>query len=189
MKTAEGLTRLSGSFESVVIICGIIGCSIKRNPVSLPKMYLMDHYKKPVEVRWSDLDPNFHVRHSVYYDWGAFVRMCFLNENGLSAQVLMQNNLGPILFREECVFKREIHFSDTVTISLSLKQCSSTYSRWTMYHEIIKNEDTVAAIITVDGAWMDTARRKLTVPPEIVAPTFEILPRAEDFKWIERKTP
>lgn len=144
-------------------------------------------YLKPVEIRWSDLDPNFHVKHSTYYDLGAYVRMCFLNENGLPTTVLAQNQLGPILFREECVFKREIHFNDKVIINLVLKQCTPNYSRWTFEHEIIKNDDTVAAIITVDGAWMDTTRRRLTIPSEVVAPTFEKLPRAADFKWIERK--
>jgi acyl-CoA thioester hydrolase len=147
----------------------------------------MTSYKKRVEIRWSDLDPNFHLRHSVYYDFGAYIRMCFLTENGLGTSVLMQHNLGPILFREECIFKREIHFGDSVSISLALKQCSTTYSRWTMEHEIVKNESILAAIITVDGAWIDTAKRKLTVPSAIVTPTFEKLPRSEDFKWIGKK--
>ena len=148
----------------------------------------MESFFKPVEIRWSDLDPNFHVRHSVYYDMGAYVRMCFLTEHGLSTSVLLKHQLGPILFREECVFKREIHFQDSVSINLLLKQCTTTYSRWTMQHEIIKNGETVSAIITVDGAWLDTARRKLTVPSEFVAPTFEQLPRAHDFKWMDRKS-
>jgi acyl-CoA thioester hydrolase len=138
----------------------------------------MNSYVKPVEIRWSDLDPNFHVRHSVYYDMGAYMRMCFLTEHGLSTDVLMKQQLGPILFREECVFKREIHFKDIVLINVLLKQCTPTYSRWTMQHEIIKNDDIVSAIITVDGAWLDTAKRKLTVPAEFVAPTFEQIPKA-----------
>lgn len=144
-------------------------------------------YSKNVEIRWSDLDPNFHVRHSVYYDFGAFIRMSFLTEVGLSTEVLMQHQLGPILFREECLFKREVHFRDVVSINLVLKQCTATYSRWTMQHEIIKNGDIVAAIITVDGAWMDITKRKLTVPPEFVIPAMEKVPRAADFKTIERK--
>src|SRR3954462_14951446 len=147
----------------------------------------MTSYSKPMEIRWSDLDPNFHLRHSVYYDMGVYIRMCFLTEHGLNTSVLAQHHLGPILFREECIFKREIHFNDTVSINLVLKQCSQSYSRWTMQHEILKNENIVSAIITVDGAWMDTSKRRLVVPPEIVTPTFELLPRAGDFKWIERK--
>ena len=144
----------------------------------------MEKYNKSVEIRWSDVDPNFHIRHSVYYDFGAYVRMCFLTENGLGASVLSQNNLGPILFREECLFKREIHFGDTVSINLLLKQCSSSYSRWTMQHHIIKNNEILSAIITVDGAWLDTQKRKLTVPTSIVTSTFEMLPKADDFIWL-----
>jgi acyl-CoA thioester hydrolase len=145
-------------------------------------------YTKQVEIRWSDLDPNFHVKHSVYYDFGAYVRMSLLTDVGLTTETLMQHQLGPILFREECVFKREIQFKDTVSINVVLKQSTATYSRWTMQHEIIKNGDTVSAIITVDGAWMDIAKRKLTVPPSFVIPAMERIPRAEDFKIIERKS-
>ncbi len=146
----------------------------------------MINYSKLVEIRWSDLDPNFHVRHSVYYDFGAFVRMSFLTANGLDASVLLQHHLGPILFREECQFKREIHFGDEVSIDLVLKQASPNYSRWTFQHHIYKNKETLAAIITVDGAWLDTNRRRLTIPTEVVRPSFELLPKAEDFIWIER---
>src|SRR5690349_16066331 len=128
----------------------------------------MTDYIKPVEIRWSDLDPNFHVRHSVYYDFGAYVRMSFLTEFGLGAPVMVEHNLGPILFREECQFKREIHFGDAVTINLRLKKTSPNYSRWTFEHQLIKNGDTLSAIITVDGAWMDISKRRLTVPSELV---------------------
>jgi acyl-CoA thioester hydrolase len=141
-------------------------------------------YSKSVEIRWSDLDPNFHVRHSVYYDFGAYVRMCFLTENGLTPSVLVQNHIGPILFREECLFKREIQFGDKVSINIVIKKSSRNYSRWTIQHELIKNNNTVCAIITVDGAWIDTAKRKLAIPHELVTPTFDQLPKAENFEWI-----
>jgi acyl-CoA thioester hydrolase len=144
-------------------------------------------YSKIIEIRWSDLDPNFHVRHSVYYDLGAYVRMCFLTENGLTPAVLLQHHLGPILFREECLFKQEIQFGDKVSINVFLKKASRNYSRWTMQHEIYINAEITSAIITVDGAWMDTAKRKLTVPLELATPVFEQLPKAKDFEWFQRK--
>jgi acyl-CoA thioester hydrolase len=31
----------------------------------------MTSFSKQLSFRWSDLDPNFHVRHSAYYDFGA----------------------------------------------------------------------------------------------------------------------
>ena len=143
----------------------------------------MNVYSKNVEVRWSDMDPNFHLRHSVYYDWAAYIRMCFLTEHGLGTAVLQQLNIGPILFREECVFKREIVFADPVTVNLYLAKCRRDMSRWTMTHEVWKNKETLSSIVTVDGAWIDTKIRKLAIPPEFIQKEFETVPRTENFEW------
>ena len=58
----------------------------------------------PIQIRWADLDPNFHVLHSKYYDFGAFCRMVYLTENGISTALLTENNIGPILLKEDCNF-------------------------------------------------------------------------------------
>jgi acyl-CoA thioester hydrolase len=147
----------------------------------------MKSYSKQVEVRWSDLDPNFHLRHSVYYDWGAFLRLTFLSEHGLTPSVMRENNFGPILFREECVFKREILFGDIVDVNIALSKCRKDFSRLSIVHEIYKNKDTLSAVVTVDVAWIDTNLRKLAVPPQtIMYKTFEAIPQTEDFVWLER---
>lgn len=129
------------------------------------------------------MDPNFHLRHSVYYDIGAYSRISFLNEHGFTPDVLVQHQVGPILFREECVFKREIRFEDRVRVNLQLQKSFRDISRWTMIHELWKNETTLAAVITVDGAWMDIVKRKLTAPPHELTEVFEKVPRTEDFAW------
>lgn len=153
---------------------------------SLNFFFMSNIYTKKIDIRWSDLDPNFHIRHSVYYDFGAFIRMSFFTEFGLGEKVLLEHNLGPILFREECLFKKEIRFGDDVSINLKLAKASRSYSRWSIQHDIIK-DDAIAAIINVDGAWIDTQRRKLTVPTAVVAHTFELIPKADTFEWIEKK--
>ena len=145
----------------------------------------MSIYSRSVEVRWSDMDPNFHLRHSVYYDWGAYIRMCFLTEHSLSTSVLQQLHIGPILFREECVFKREIAFGDAVEVNLHLAKCRRDMSRWTMTHEIWKNKETLSAIVTVDGAWIDTQIRKLAVPPEFIKQEFDAIPKTANFEWTD----
>ncbi|MDE3143136.1 MAG: thioesterase family protein [Bacteroidota bacterium] len=144
----------------------------------------MTEYKKKVEIRWSDLDPNFHLRHSVYYDWGAFVRMSFLTEHHLTAAVMVENNIGPILLREEAVFRKEIHFGDSIEINVKILKLATDIRRWTMVHEIWKNGNTLAAIITIDGAWIDTKKRKLAAPPEHFKQCFNSIPKAENFEWI-----
>lgn len=145
----------------------------------------MSSYVKTVEVRWSDLDPNFHLRHSVYYDYGAYCRIAFLEAHGLSAAFMAQNHLGPILFREECVFRKEIRLGDVVTIDLHLLKAKEDQSRWSIQHHIYKNADVLAAVITVEGAWINTLLRKLSAPPEQVLHVFNNMPRAEQFDWIK----
>jgi len=47
-----------------------------------------------------------------------------------------------------------------------------------------KNGNTVSAIITVDGAWINTAERKLTLLPPIAEKVFSEMPVAENFQWM-----
>src|SRR5688572_19710988 len=139
----------------------------------------------PVQLRWSDLDPNFHLRHSIYYDWGALSRIEYLHSRGLTAEIMTRLHFGPILFREECIFRKEIRTGDNVTINLVLMKSRRDHSRWTIQHTIFKNIDTVAAILTVDGAWLDTIKRKLAIPPPEVVHVFENMPKVKEFLWTD----
>lgn len=144
----------------------------------------MQHFFKTVQLRWSDLDPNFHVRHSVYYDWGAFCRVEFLTQFGLDTKAMEQLGFGPILFREECVFRKEIREGDVITIDLTLIKARRNYSRWSIQHTI-KKSDAVAAVISVDGAWINVKERKLATPPQEAANVFSQMPLAENFLWLD----
>ena len=141
--------------------------------------------RKAVDIRWSDMDPNFHLRHSVYYDLCANSRINFLNDHGFTPDVLIEKQVGPILFREECIFKREIRFTDHIEIDLQLQKCKRDGSRWTMMHQIWKNHTILSAVITIDGAWIDIRKRKLTLPPDGVVTAFTEIAKSEDFTWID----
>ncbi|MBC7903377.1 MAG: thioesterase family protein [Gemmatimonadaceae bacterium] len=147
----------------------------------------MNSFTLPVEIRWSDLDPNFHLRHSVYYDLGAYSRINYLNRHGITAGFMREHHFGPIIFREEALFRKELKLEDSVTIDVSLMKASRDFGKWTMQHNIYKNGDTLSAIITLDGAWIDIEKRKLTIPPAKVMEGFEEMPKAVSFEWIEKK--
>lgn len=144
----------------------------------------MENFSRELQVRWSDLDPNFHLRHSVYYDWGAFCRVEFLNSFGLTAVVMQQLRFGPILFREECVFRKEIRSGDAVSINLKITKSRKDFSRWSIQHHIYKNETVLAAVLSVDGAWLNVVERKLASPPAQVYDVFNQMPKAEHFEWL-----
>ena len=141
----------------------------------------MNEYFKKAEIRWSDIDPNFHVLHSKYYDYGAFCRLSFMSEHGVTPGFLMENNIGLILFREECFFKKEIKFGDELMVNVKLTKCNADCSRWSLVNELWINSDTLAAVISADGAWMDTKLRKLAIPPAICKKAFSLMPVSEHY--------
>jgi acyl-CoA thioester hydrolase len=141
-------------------------------------------FKQTVQIRWADIDPNRHLRHSVYYDYGASMRMNTLSSQGLTMQKLEELMIGPILFREEAIFKREILFGDEITINVELVKAREDFSRWTLRHQFTKSDNSVAAILNLDGAWIDLLKRKLAIPPPMIRNIFEKFPRSSDFEFI-----
>ena len=140
----------------------------------------MTSFSKIISIRWSDIDPNFHMRHSAYYDFGAQQRIEIIESLGLTLKLMQEQQFGPILFREECVFKKEIRLSDTITIHTRLAKRNADASRWTIQHDFTSTDNTCCAILTVDGAWIDTRQRKLLSPmPKIVTDIFDTFPVVE----------
>ena len=144
----------------------------------------MNKFSLPVQIRWADIDQNRHLRHSVYYDYGAMVRITFLSRMGLTAEKLDELKIGPIIFREEAIFKREIHLEDVIEIDLELTKATPDYSRWTIRHNITKKDGTVAAILNLDGAWIDIQKRKLALAPEFIQKIFLDFPKSGDFEMV-----
>ena len=145
-------------------------------------MHPLDSFS-PIQLRWSDFDPNFHLRHSVYYDFGAMARVEFLSRCGLTVEMMQTHHLGPVLFREEAVFRKEVRPGDTIYINLLITKLRPDFSRFSFRHEIVKADQTLCAVMNLDGAWIDTRMRKLTVPPPIAVEMLEQLPKSEDFTW------
>src|SRR5436190_9461663 len=142
----------------------------------------MENYTMKLEIRWADIDQNRHLRHSVYYDYGAWIRIKFLNEHGLSSSKMEELNTGPVIFREEAIFKREIRPEDEITIDVELLSATPDFRRWSLRHHFKKNDGTIAAILNLDGAWIDIQKRKLMSPGDLVRKAFEEFPKSEEFR-------
>lgn len=142
----------------------------------------MAFFSKQLSFRWADLDPNFHVRHSVYYDCAAQHRMEILENLGLNLKIFQAQHFGPVLFREECIFRKEIKLNDSIFIHTKVAKMKTDASRWSIVHEFRNEENILCATLTVDGAWMDTKLRKLVNPvPEIAIQALISIPKSEDF--------
>lgn len=144
-------------------------------------------FRSRIQLRWADIDANFHMRHSVYYDLGAMQRMEILTALGMSLAYMRENSLGPVLLREECVFRREIKLEDEVWSEVLVRQLSRDHKRFSFEHRITKGDGTLCATLLVDGAWIDTRIRKMCTPPPFACEALDRIPRSEDFTWLELK--
>ena len=72
---------------------------------------------------------------------------------------------------------------DEVFINLRLLRSRKDFSRWSFQHQILKNGTELAAVLQVDGAWMDMTQRKLATPPPEVFGVFENIEKADGFEW------
>lgn len=142
---------------------------------------------KKFTIRWADLDANIHMRHSAYNDYAAQTRLLFMAENGMGMEWFREHKVSPVLFREETIFLKEITGNETITIDITLTKMSTDGSKWSIMNRFYKEDGTLAARLTVDGAWMNIETRKLNTPPVELLQLFHKLQKADPFEWIESK--
>ena len=133
------------------------------------------------QVLWSQIDANQHMRHSAYADFGAQARLTMLESLGLKPSELFKYKVGPLLFREELFYLREVVMNDQIKVTCELIKSRPDGSRWTIRHEIFRSDGIKAAIIIADGAWIDLEKRKLAVLPTELTELFMNSPKGEDY--------
>jgi acyl-CoA thioester hydrolase len=133
------------------------------------------------QVLWSQMDINQHMRHSAYADFAAQARLNMLESVGLKLTKLFEFKIGPVLFKEELIYLREIGINEHIKITCEIIKSRSDGSRWSIRHELYRSDGIKAAVITVDGAWMDTTKRKLTVLPPALSQLFIKMPKSSDY--------
>jgi acyl-CoA thioester hydrolase len=143
----------------------------------------MELLRMPVQLRWADFDANFHLRHSAYYDFGAMARIKMFSEVGLTEETFITHAFGPILLKEECVFRKEIKMNDQLEITAALTHCRPDGARFRIRHQLFKDGHILAAEINILGDWLNMTTRKLLLPPALLTDMVMRMPRAEDFQF------
>lgn len=133
------------------------------------------------QILWAQIDANQHMRHSAYADLAAQSRLNMLRKAGLDLAKLLDYKIGPVLFKEELFYLREIVLGDFVKVTCEVTKSRRDGSRWTIRHEIFRGDGIKAAIVNAEGAWIDTEKRKLTLLPVELSSLFLSSPRSADY--------
>jgi acyl-CoA thioester hydrolase len=144
-------------------------------------------FKVSFPTRWADFDPNNHMRHSAYNDYAAESRVRLFNQYGLSLTEFNKLNIGPVLFKEETIFLKEIALSDDIIVEVFLKGVSEKGERFKFHHKIFRGDGKLAAEINIYAAWLDLKTRKLCDPPQMVIDVLTQLEKSDNFEIIPIK--
>jgi acyl-CoA thioester hydrolase len=134
------------------------------------------------EVRWADLDGNRHVRNTAFSEYATHTRFSLLAGRGFTQARLEELRFGPVMMREEVRYKREVRFGDSLTVTLRCAGLSADVSHWRVHQDVLRADGREAALLTIQGGWMDLDTRKLMVPPGELAEVLQALPRTADFQ-------
>ena len=133
-------------------------------------------YTQPYTVRWSDLDANGHMKNTAYVECAMQVRLAFFAAHGFPFTEFEKQQFGPVIFREEMTYFKEIHMLETIRTTFHCSKLSDDAGRFTVVNMIFKAGDVKAAEMISDGAWFDLRTRKLITPPaklyELMRSTF-----------------
>jgi acyl-CoA thioester hydrolase len=146
----------------------------------------MSAFTIQITTRWSDVDANGHVRNTAYSDFATQGRIAFLKEYGLTMDTWEKHHIGPVLVREELIYKRELRLLDRVTVTCEVKKASRDYKKFGIVQHILNEEGKEAAQVAVETLWMSMETRRVVAPPPEMLELMLNMPKSEDFEWWEK---
>jgi acyl-CoA thioester hydrolase len=134
------------------------------------------------EVRWSDLDGNRHVRNTAFSEYATHARFRLLGAHGFGQAQLEAQRFGPVMMREEIRYKREVLFGEGLVVTVRCAGLSPDVSQWRVHQDVLRADGREAAVLTIQGGWMDLDTRKLIAPSAELASVLQSLPRTADYE-------
>ncbi len=120
-----------------------------------------------LKVRWNELDANGHVNNMYYQSYFDQARIEAFEQAGLSIAALRERGIGPVIFKAELDYKRELKHPDSITISTWVEE--HRRSRGVLAQQI--ESDRTGEIVCrarFHGVFMDLAAgRPLPFPQEL----------------------
>lgn len=139
-------------------------------------------FLKEFEIRWDDLDANWHLSNTSYMSYAGHVRMELLKKIGVGHTQMIQSKLGPVVFNEQISYFKEVLPDQRIQVSAALSGMSADGMFFRFHHDFYFKDGTNLARIVVTGGWIDLKTRKLTALPKALCKEFFHAPKTDDFK-------
>ena len=141
-------------------------------------------FQTTFKVNWADLDANNHMRNTGYLDYAAQTRFLFLNSNGFTPADFYAEQIGPVIFSDEIIYRNELRFLDEFSVDLKLGGISEDGAKFIFINNFINGGGKHFATVKTKAAWFDLQRRKLRPPPVGLRKILEQMDKSDDFSII-----
>jgi acyl-CoA thioester hydrolase len=142
-------------------------------------------YQEHFSIRWSDLDANRHVKNTIFSELATHARFRLLESHGFDQTRFESLRFGPVMIMEEIKYRRELLLGDRVTVNVLFAGLSDDGSHWSVIQEVERGDGKQAAIVTIDGGWIDLDTRKLVAPPIELLRILQVVHRTADFQVLK----
>jgi acyl-CoA thioester hydrolase len=116
------------------------------------------------------MDFNGHLRNAGYLGAAEDCRMQYFDAHGFPMSEFERLRIGPVVLLDQLAYARELRLLERATVSLTLAGISPDASRFRLRNTVTRDRDeTIAAVVTSTGGWLDLQRRRLTAPPPALA--------------------
>jgi len=143
-----------------------------------------NHYVQRFRVSWGHVDGNAHMANTAFLDRAADTRLLFFAEHGFPAARFLAERIGPVIGREELVYRKELRLLDEFTVNLEMVGLSPDGVRFALSNTFLNGTGELAAVVTSEGVWFDLERRRPRPPPPELDAVQREMPRGEHFKEI-----
>jgi len=141
-------------------------------------------FLKQFTVGWGDLDSNNHMRNTAYLDVAGTARFTFFKENGFSPSRFRELNFGPVVFKDEVEYMRELMLLETFTVNFLQDGMNQSGSVFRIMNEFFNPQGERVALVKTHGAWFDLAKRKIQPPPDELLAVMRSLPKTSTYAEI-----
>ena len=131
---------------------------------------------------WKDMDFNQHMKNTAFLEKADDIRLMFFQENNFSISEFSRLKIGPVVFKDNVEYFKEINLLDEIRITIASGGLSEDGSRFILRNEFYRSDGKIAARVTSYGTWIDLNERKVVAPPKELVMVMKSLPKTEDYK-------
>jgi acyl-CoA thioester hydrolase len=145
-------------------------------------------FEQRFRVGWGDVDGNAHMSNAAFLHRAADTRFAFFASHGFAGDRFAANRLGPVIAKDQLVYRRELRLMEEYTVNLELVGLSSDGIRFHLRNTFRTDAGDLAAVVDSEGVWFDLDARRPRAPPGDLDALQRTAPRASDFGEIPSRT-